>query len=71
MFTQDRDVWVSGIFKSNSINNAKQLVENYSFELERLSNIIDPKERIAQVNKDESFIGWTTGLFQKFAKERV
>lgn len=63
-----RDVWVSGFSKDNSINNAKRLVKNYSFEMERLSNIIDPKERIAQVNKDEHFISWTRGLTQNFAK---
>lgn len=66
-----RDAWVSGFSKNNSINNAKQLVENYSFELERLSKIIDPKERIAQVNKDAHFISWTTGLTQEFSKGKT
>lgn len=63
-----RDAWVSGFSKSNSINNAKQLVKNYSSELERLSSVVDPKERISQVNKDEKFISWTTGLTNSFAK---
>lgn len=65
-----RDAWVSSFSKKNSINNARQLVKNYSSELERLSNIKDPKERIFQVNKDENFISWSRGLTQKFAKEK-
>lgn len=63
-----RDVWVSGFSKKKTINNAKQLVKNYSSELERLSSIVDSKERISQVNKDENFISWTRGLTQNFAK---
>ncbi|MFI3603493.1 DEAD/DEAH box helicase [Vagococcus fluvialis] len=63
-----RDVWVSGFSKKKSTNNATQLVKNYSSELERLSSVVDPKERISQVNKDEKFISWTRGLTQNFAK---
>lgn len=63
-----RDAWVSGFSKNRTLRNAKNLVENYSYELERLSKIVDTKERISQVNKDEKFISWTTGLTSSFAK---
>lgn len=63
-----RDTWVSGFSKSKSMINAKRLVDNYSFEIERFRDISDPKERIDKVNKDESFISWTRGLSQNFSK---
>lgn len=62
-----RDFWVSGFSKINTINNSKRLVENYSKELERLSNVVDPKDRLEKVNKNKDFISWTRGLSQKFS----
>lgn len=62
-----RDFWVSGFSKINTIDNSKRLVENYSKELERLNNVVDPKDRLAKVNKNEDFISWTRGLSQKFS----
>lgn len=63
-----RDFWVSGFSKISTIDNSKRLVENYSKELERLKNVLDPKDRLEQVNKNEDFISWTTGLNQQFSK---
>lgn len=62
-----RDFWVSGFSKISTIDNSKRLVENYSKELERLNNVVDPKDRLAKVNKNEDFISWTRGLSQKFS----
>ena len=62
-----RDFWVSGFSKISTIDNSKRLVENYSKELERLNNVVDPKDRLAKVNKNEDFISWTRGLYQKFS----
>ncbi|MDT2771868.1 DEAD/DEAH box helicase [Enterococcus pseudoavium] len=62
-----RDFWVSGFSKINAINNSKRLVENYSKELERLNNVVDPKDRLEKVNKNKDFISWTRGLSQKFS----
>lgn len=62
-----RDSWVSGFSKINTINNSKRLVENYSKELERLNNVVDPKDRFEKVNKNKDFISWTRGLSQKFS----
>ena len=63
-----RDFWVSGFSKISTIKNSNLLVENYSKELERLKNVLDPKDRLAKVNKNEDFISWTTGLNQQFSK---
>lgn len=48
--------------------NAKLLVDNYNSEIDRLIDILDSRERINLVNKDETFISWTRGLTQKFSK---
>ena len=66
-----RDFWVSGFSKINTIDNSKRLVENYSKESERLKNVLDPKDRLEQVNKNEDFISWTTGLNQQFSKSKA
>lgn len=66
-----RDFWVSGFSKKSAMDNSKRLVENYSLELERLKNVLDQKDRIDKVNKNEDFISWTTGLSQKFAKGKA
>lgn len=66
-----RDFWVSGFSKISTIKNSNLLVENYSKELERLKNVLDPKDRLAKVNKNEDFISWTTGLNQQFSKSKA
>ena len=66
-----RDFWVSGFSKISTIDNSKRLVENYSKELERLKNVLDPKDRLEQVNKNKDFISWTTGLNQQFSKSKA
>lgn len=63
-----RDFWVSGFSKKGAMDNSERLVENYSLELERLKNVLDQKDRIDKVNKNEDFISWTRGLSQKFSK---
>lgn len=64
-----RDYWVTGFSKHEILINSNNLVENYNKEINRLNNIIDPKERINLVKKDENYISWTRGLTQKFAKD--
>lgn len=63
-----RDIWVSGFSKDRVRENANHMVANYSSELERLSKVKDPKERIEKVNKSENFIKWSRGLTEKFKK---
>lgn len=63
-----RDSWVVSFSKNNVIKNSNQMIENYNDEIDRLSHISDPRDRIAKVNKLESHIKWSRGLTQKFKK---
>ncbi|MFY1049322.1 type ISP restriction/modification enzyme [Apilactobacillus sp. 1-1-2] len=65
-----RDAWVTGFSRKKSIENAKRLVENYNYEMQRLSKVNDSNDRIKKVNKNEDFISWTRGLTQRFAKNQ-
>ncbi|WP_347707275.1 type ISP restriction/modification enzyme, partial [Staphylococcus aureus] len=63
-----RDNWVTNFSNEKALVNAKLLVDNYNSEIDRLIDILDSRERINLVNKDETFISWTRGLTQKFSK---
>lgn len=63
-----RDTWVTGFSKGKVRENSHQMVKNYSSELERLSKVENPQERIEKVKKSESFIKWSRGLTEKFKK---
>ena len=66
-----RDTWVVGFSKQNVQNNVKRLITNYQSEIERLSGIINPRERLSMVNKAESFIKWSTKLNNYFARNNL
>ncbi|HAR5362344.1 TPA: helicase [Staphylococcus aureus] len=63
-----RDNWVTNFSNEKALVNARLLVDNYNSEIDRLIDILDSRERINLVNKDETFISWTRGLTQKFSK---
>lgn len=42
--------------------NVKLFVDNYNFEIDRLIDILDLRECINLVNKDEIFISWIWGF---------
>ncbi|NGC97828.1 hypothetical protein G0Y11_01380, partial [Staphylococcus aureus] len=54
-----RDNWVTNFSNEKALVNAKLLVDNYNSEIDRLIDILDSRERINLVNKDETFISWT------------
>lgn len=62
-----RDTWVTGFSKVATLQNSQRLIANYNSELERLSNISDPKERVDLINNSEDYISWTVGLRKLFA----
>lgn len=63
-----RDTWVVGFSKQGVQFNSYRMVENYNNELVRLSQITNPTERFAKVNKSDDFIKWSRGLTNKFKR---
>ncbi|EMF0181210.1 DEAD/DEAH box helicase [Enterococcus hirae] len=63
-----RDNWIVGFSQELVKNNASRLVNNYMNEIERLSFITDPKERLAQRNTSDNYIKWSEKLNKKFIK---
>lgn len=57
----NRDTWISGFSKQDILNNSKQLIANYNFELDRLITI-SPKERKSLLNRNEDFVKWSAKL---------
>lgn len=63
-----RDSWVYGFSKEKLKTVSHALVNNYNSEVDRLSKIKDAKLRLAERNMDNSFIKWSVGLSNSFAK---
>ncbi|CYU80897.1 TPA: DEAD/DEAH box helicase [Streptococcus suis] len=57
----NRDTWISGFSKQDILNNSKQLIANYNFELDRLITI-SPEERKSLLNRNEDFVKWSAKL---------
>lgn len=66
----NRDAWVYGFSESNVQRNSQRLIDNYNSELVRLKSVSDEKERLKQLNTSDNFIKWSTGLKQKFVKNK-
>ena len=57
----NRDSWVYGFSEEDTLANSKRLIENYNFELIRLSDIsIDQKKDY--LNRKDDFIKWSAKL---------
>lgn len=57
----NRDTWISGFSKQDILNNSKQLIANYNFELDRLITI-SSEERKSLLNRNEDFVKWSAKL---------
>lgn len=57
-----RDNWVINFLNEKVLVNVKLFVDNYNFEIDRLIDILDLRECINLVNKDEIFISWIWGF---------
>ncbi|MFK4944355.1 DEAD/DEAH box helicase [Lactococcus garvieae] len=66
----NRDAWVYGFSKTNVQRNSQRLIDNYNSELVRLKSVADEKEKLKQLNTSDDFIKWSTGLKQKFVKNK-
>ncbi len=59
-----RDNWVTN-FSNEKALIMQILVDNYNSEIDRLIDILDSRERINLVNKDETFISLDTRTYPK------
>lgn len=57
----NRDSWVIGFSKTSVIENTNKLINNYQYELHRLSNV-EGSHRIDKLNREENYIKWTRKL---------
>lgn len=57
-----RDAWVTGFSEKNTISNAERMVDNFNSEIDRLSKIVDSKEKISKINNADTYIKWSDGL---------
>ncbi|MBM7094788.1 DEAD/DEAH box helicase [Bacillus sp. H-16] len=65
-----RDVWVYGFARESVIKNSHTLANHYNYELNRLSNILDPNDRVEAVNNDPKYIKWSRALLNKFKSNK-
>ncbi|MGZ7192224.1 type ISP restriction/modification enzyme, partial [Streptococcus pyogenes] len=63
----NRDWWVIGFNEKNTKANSKKLIENYNYELKRLSS---SKDKDFDLNRKDNFIKWTRKLEQYFSKNK-
>lgn len=68
--TTSRDYWVYGFSKRKTIENSQRMIENYNFEIERLSKM-GQSGNIDLINTNSSFVNWSRGLKNKFKKSQV
>lgn len=65
----NRDSWVYGFSEQDTLANSKRLIENYNFEVVRLSNIsIDEKKDY--LNRKDDFIKWSAKLEDSILKSK-
>ena len=57
----NRDSWVIGFSKTSVVENTNKLINNYQYELHRLSNV-EGSHRIDKLNREENYIKWTRKL---------
>lgn len=62
-----RDAWVYGFSKDKTRQNAKNLIENYNFEVDRLKNLT-PEDKINSINLSPNYINWSRSLRNKIKK---
>ncbi|HHK2071884.1 TPA: DEAD/DEAH box helicase [Enterococcus faecalis] len=65
-----RDNWIVCFNKEKAQENAEKLIDNYNSEMERLKEVNDRKERLAERNTNEKFIKWSAKLNDKFSKKQ-
>ncbi|MBV1944726.1 DEAD/DEAH box helicase [Streptococcus parasuis] len=63
----NRDWWVIGFNEKDTKANSKKLIENYNYELKRLSS---SKDKDFDLNRKDNFIKWTRKLEQYFSKNK-
>src|SRR5699024_10755397 len=61
-----RDAWVIGYSKIKTKENVYRMIENYHYELNRLSHITNLIEKRDNMNKNEDFIKWGDRLRKRF-----
>lgn len=66
----NRDSWVYNFSPSTVKNNAERMIDNYNFEVQRLSSKSD-QEKIALLNTDEGFVSWSRSLKNKLNSNKV
>lgn len=64
----NRDSWVYGYSKKDTIEKSSFMVSNYNEELDRLKDLDDNKLLLEEVNTSPDFIKWSRGLKERFAK---
>lgn len=58
----NRDIWVYGFSKNDVVRNSISMIENFNFEVDRLSKHHAEDEKLANRNLNDNFIKWTRGL---------
>lgn len=66
--SSNRDSWVCGFSRGNVQHNTERMIKNFNNELDRLENLKNIDEKIANLNSDTRFISWSGGLKQLFSK---
>ncbi len=66
----NRDSWVYNFSSSAVKVNAERMIDNYNFEVQRLSSKFS-EEKIALLNTDEGYVSWSRSLKNKLISNKV
>ncbi|MFD0943828.1 DEAD/DEAH box helicase [Savagea faecisuis] len=67
----NRDIWVYGFSKKETIKNTNKMVENYNSEVKKHRNITDKSDKLALRRMDDTYIKWTVKLNNKFVQNEI
>lgn len=65
----NRDSWVYGFSKQKTLANSKRLIENYNFEVVRLSDVSIAEKKDC-LNRKDDFIKWSAKLEDSILKSK-
>ena len=66
----NRDAWITGFSKDQTLINSQLLIDNYNRERKRLKKYTKDK-KLNHINTDDSFIKWSSSLRTKFKNDTV